>query len=124
MKAIVFVFLLLGIVACQKDNRVSRKLDGTWTAEILFNDVPQNNESATFSFNDNGKGEGTGSYVVVNGAEQQVIGIEYFIKNNRLTILFDQQPMVFEIVEQSNRELKLMDTQGGVTLLKKNGWLN
>ncbi len=124
MKAIVFVFLLLGIVACQKDSRVSRKLDGTWTAEILFNDVPQNNESATFTFNDNGKGEGTGSYVLVNGAEQQVIGIEYFIKNNHMTIIFDQSPVVFDIVDQSNRELKLMDTQGGVTLLKKNGWFN
>jgi len=120
MRVLFFSFFLLVITSCNKEQRTNRKLDGSWNATIFQGDTPNSNESYTFTFNKDKDGEGTGTIKLVDGVFTDVYGMQYFLKNDRLTLIVDQDALVFNISSMTNKKVTMIDTYGETTILEKN----
>lgn len=120
----VYIFSLLVIVlaACRKDNVISRKIDGTWNVEMLYGTVPNASDEVTFTFHNHRDGEGNGVMTIKSGNTSSTFGLSYFVKNNKLTLIIEEDPVVFSIASRTRKELKLVDSYGDVTLLRKDAW--
>ena len=114
----IFAIILL-VTACSKDQRISRKIDGDWKAIVFMGSNPDPDEEIKFTFNKDSEGEGTGTMVYSDWGSTDVYGVKYFIKNDYLTMVVDQDAVVFTINEITRKKITLTDSYGDATILEK-----
>lgn len=117
-----FLFALLGLLlltACNKDQRISRKIDGDWEAIVFMGSTPDPDEKIIFSFDKDKNGEGKGTIELKDNWGTEVYGINYFVKNDYLTIIADEDPVVYTITSMDRKTIKLTDSYGDATILEK-----
>ncbi len=119
MRILFFSIVLIILTSCSKEQRTNRKLDGEWNATVFMGYTPNSDESYTFTFNKDKDGEGTGTVKEVDGFYTDVYGMQYFIKNDRLTMIIDQDALVFTISSMTNQKITLIDTYDETTILEK-----
>lgn len=110
---------LFFITACSKDQRINRKIDGDWKATVFMGTNLDPDEEIRFTFNKDSKGEGTGTMVYSDWNTKDVYGVEYFIKNDYLTMIIDQDAVVFTINDITRKKITLTDNYGDATILEK-----
>ena len=76
-------------------------------------------EEVNFSFDKDEKGEGKGLIEVKDNWGTEIYAMKYYIKNDYLTIIVDEDPMVFTINSLDRKKIKLTDTYGDATILEK-----
>lgn len=113
------LFIVLLLTACNKDQRTSRRIDGDWTASVFMGSVMNPGEEVNFSFDKDEKGEGKGLIEVKDNWGTEVYAMKYYIKNDYLTIIVDEDPLVFTINSLDRKKIKLTDTYGDATVLEK-----
>ncbi|ASS49450.1 MAG: hypothetical protein A3D31_02980 [Candidatus Fluviicola riflensis] len=120
MRSILAIFLTLFFVtACSKDQRISRKIDGDWKATVFMGSNLDPDEEIRFTFNKDRNGEGTGTMVYTDWGMDEVYGVKYFIKNDYLTMIVDQDAVVFTINDITRKKITLTDNYGDATILEK-----
>ncbi|MES2555634.1 MAG: hypothetical protein V4604_05755 [Bacteroidota bacterium] len=110
---------LILVTACSKDQRINRKIDGDWKATVFMGSNPDPDEVVKFTFNKDTKGEGTGTMVYTDWGQDEVYGVKYFIKNDYLTMIVDQEAIVFTINDITRKKITLTDNYGDATILEK-----
>lgn len=120
MKYLLPLYLLvLVLTGCNKDQRISRKIDGDWEAIVFMGSTPDPDEKIIFSFDKDKNGEGKGTIELKDNWGTEVYGIKYFIKNDYLTIIADEDPLVYTITSLDRKTIKLTDSYGDATILEK-----
>ncbi len=127
MKSLYLFLFLLTAVACSKQARINRKLDGSWTlVSIDGNSLPANNISyRQFVFARTGNKTGT----VAIQTETVTNGNYHFhgtyTLNNKGELKMDLEDMYsnpvelnYEVTSFSNKEIVMVDAGGGVNVLK------
>lgn len=113
------ILLSVLLTACNKDQRTSRKIDGEWEATVFMGSVPDPDEHMIFTFDKDKNGEGKGTIELKDNWGTEVYGMKYYIKNDYLTIIADEDPIVFTITSFERKKIKLTDTYGDATILEK-----
>ena len=120
MRTILTILISLFILSgCNKDQRNNRKIDGRWKATVFLGSNLDPDEEIIFTFNKDNNGEGTGTMVFTDWGSKEVYGVEYFIKNDYLTMIVDQDAIVFTIDELTRKKIMLTDNYGDATILEK-----
>lgn len=114
------LLLLLIVTGCNKDQRSNRKIDGDWTASTFMGTSVNQGESYVFSFDKDKNGEGKGTIKVTDTFGSEVYVMTYFIKNDHLTLIVEEDPIVFTINTLEKEELIMTDSYGDKTVLEKN----
>ncbi|MDH4472708.1 MAG: hypothetical protein QE487_08855 [Fluviicola sp.] len=112
--AIVFIAL-----SCSKNQRVSKKLEGSWTAKVYQGVETTSSFGASFTFAMEKRGEGTGSARYIIAGEAFESDMTYFVKNSRITIVSGNEATFFDILQQEDSKLILKDVAGDTTILTK-----
>ena len=112
--AIVFI-----AVSCSKNQRVSKKLEGSWTAKVLNGVETTSDFGASFTFAKEKNGEGTGSARYVIAGEAYESDMTYFVKNSRITLVSGGEATFFDILQQEDSKLILKGVEGDTTILTK-----
>jgi hypothetical protein len=108
MKPVITVLAILFIaVACSKNQRVSKKLEGSWTAKVYQGVETTSSFGASFTFAMEKRGEAFES------------NMTYFVKNSRITIVSGGEATFFDILQQEDSKLILTDVAGDTTILTK-----
>jgi hypothetical protein len=120
MKPVITVLAILFIaVACSKNQRVSKKLEGSWTAKVYQGVETTSSFGASFTFAMEKHGEGTGSARYIIAGEAFESDMTYFVKNSRITIVSGGEATFFDILQQEDSKLILTDVAGDTTILTK-----
>lgn len=108
------------LLACSKENKVNRKLDGDWISEVFFGSLPHSNENFRFHLDKNKQGRGTGYLSIEEGNSQDTYGISYFLNGeDRLAMEINSEAYIFQIRSYSRKRIELLDQYDQVTILIK-----
>ncbi|HLP53743.1 MAG TPA: hypothetical protein VK151_01890 [Fluviicola sp.] len=120
MKPVIAVLAIVLIAfSCSKNQRVSKKLEGSWTAKVLDGVETTSDFGASFTFAKEKNGEGTGSARYVISGEAFESDMTYFVKNSRITIVSGNEAVFFDILQQEDSKLILKNPEGDTTILTK-----
>jgi len=120
VQSLLIVVFLFQIVACSKNQRTNRTIEGTWTAITIAGVAASATLKESLTFTKGKKGEGTGRVSITQGTVTQDGVMRYFIKNKRITLVVDEQVTVFYDIEAlSDSEMTLKDVDGALTVLTK-----
>ena len=120
MKPFIAILAIVFIaVACSKNQRVSKKLEGSWTAKVLGGVETTSDFGASFTFVMEKNGEGTGSARYIVGGEAIESNMTYFVKNSRITIVSGGEATFFDILQQEDSKFILKGVEGDTTILTK-----
>lgn len=114
------IFLIMaiaafGLVACSKEKKVNKRLDGSWTL-VSENDKAIDDESTTVLnfMRDKKEGTGTKVYTTSDGISSTT-EFTYTLDNNVLTVGSD----MYTVDEYTKEELVLSSTNGTFALTQK-----
>lgn len=124
MKKLAFLAVIaLIFVACSKEQRQSRKMDGDWSLTTYNGSGLESGESETLSFSKDKKGEGTGSYTYTYDGESYTFKFDYKIIDENLTISTTEDGFTYSeimsIKDLSKKELTLQDSDGDISVYEK-----
>ena len=120
VQSLLIVAILFQLVACSKNQRTNRTIEGTWTATTIAGVAASSTLKETLTFAKGKKGEGTGNVSITQGTVTEDGVMRYFIKNSRITLIVDETATVFYDIEAlSDSEMTLKDVEGALTVLTK-----
>ena len=114
------ILLLVIVTGCSKDQRSNRKIDGEWTASTLNGEAVVQGESYVFSFDKDKDGEGKGTIKYTSPFGSEVYVMTYFVKNDHLTLIVEEDPIVYTINTLEKDQMIITDSYGDKTVLEKN----
>ncbi len=124
MKKIAFLAVIaLLFVACSKEQRQNRKIDGDWNLETYDGKGLESGETETMSFEKDKKGEGSGTYTSTYNSESYSVKFTYKIIDDKLTISITEDGVsygtIFTIKELKNKEMTLAEPDGSLSVYKQ-----
>lgn len=124
MKKLAFLAVTaLLFVACSKDQRMSRKLDGTWNLETYDGKAPASGDSESVAFTKDKDGAGKAVYSYKNGNYSGSVTFDYRVDGDYLITSLTENNVTYSdtatIVTLKGKDLELKDSDNKVSKYSK-----
>ncbi|MBU2018111.1 MAG: lipocalin family protein [Bacteroidetes bacterium] len=124
MKKLAFLAVVaLLFVACSKEQRQSRKMDGDWQLETYDGQAPASGESESISFSKEKNGAGEGTFTSTNDGQSYSQKFTYQIVDDKITIAINEDGFSYGVIltikELKRKDLTLVDPEGKISVYSK-----
>lgn len=109
-----FAIIALVLISCSKEQRTSRKLDGTWKLTKFNGEGVPEGLIETFTFSKDKKGKGDGTYKYSYGNFNQNIALQYVVVKENLNITYDGGSESYTILTLEKGLLEIKDEDGEI----------
>ncbi len=118
MKKVLFALLAMTVLvasSCSKEKKINKRLDGTWKAVMLDNDVLTSTESAEFTFTKDEKDNGTGIMSLKDGEFTLALTFTYTLVEDKMDMIVDflgeKDTIMYTVTKYDKTDLELVDRE-------------